>query len=304
MIVPPENSQTTDGPMSEVEALAREVETRRDILSASAFPVQPWLDVPELGFAAVVVAAGPGDAAQAAADEIARAAWERRARFLVPLVGAGRGGRAERLSAEGPVALVDSADGTSSGAPGDSTAILHALLRAQPGESSDKVALLTIVDPEAARRGRRGGRRRSARPPSRRQARPGAARAGRRLRRRRASRRRSLHVLGGGRRRTRRRHGRDRRSPNRRWRPGHPGGRDGEGGRLLRPRALPKRRPRAPGGAGGRRQVADEPSLDVPGHRPKHYLRRRAGCRDAATDLARLPPTRRDRSIRSTTGHW
>lgn len=150
MIVPPENSQTTDGPMAEVEALAREVAARPGILSASAFPVQPWLDVPELGFAAIVVADGEAETAQAAADEIARAAWERRARFFVPLVAPDRA-VAYSVAAEGPVALIDSADGTSSGAPGDSTAILHALLRAQPGGPSDRVALLTIVDPESAR---------------------------------------------------------------------------------------------------------------------------------------------------------
>ncbi len=150
MILPPENSQTTDGPMAEVEALARAVESRPDILSASAFPVQPWLDVPELGFAAIVVSDGPAAPARAAAGEIARAAWERRSRFLVPLVSPDEA-VARALAAEGPVALIDSADGTSSGAPGDSTALLNALLRAQPNGPAGAVALLTIVDPEAAR---------------------------------------------------------------------------------------------------------------------------------------------------------
>jgi len=150
MIVPPENSQTTDGPMAEVESLAREVERRPGILSASAFPVQPWLDVPELGFGAVVVAEGASDAARSAADEIARAAWAARERFLVPLVSPDEA-VARALAAEGPVALIDSADGTSSGAPGDSTAILHALLRLQPCGPTGKVVLLTVVDPESAR---------------------------------------------------------------------------------------------------------------------------------------------------------
>lgn len=150
MIVPPENSQTTDGPMAEIEALAREVERRPGILAASAFPVQPWLDVPELGFAAVVVADDQEGPARLAADEIARAAWSARARFLVPLVSPEEA-VARALTAEGPVALVDSADGTSSGAPGDSTAILHALLAIRPTRSTERAVLLTVVDPEAAR---------------------------------------------------------------------------------------------------------------------------------------------------------
>ncbi len=47
----------------------------------------------------------------------------------------------------GPVILVDSADGVSSGAPGDSTAILRALLDAHVTRRT----LLTVVDPEAAK---------------------------------------------------------------------------------------------------------------------------------------------------------
>ena len=150
MIVPPENSQTTDGPMAEVEAVARQVEARPGILAASAFPVQPWLDVPELGFAATVVSQGPADQAREAADEIARAAWERRSLFLVALFPPDQA-VSQALAAAGPVALIDSADGTSSGAPGDGTAILHALLEAQPRWPADRVALATVVDPESAR---------------------------------------------------------------------------------------------------------------------------------------------------------
>ena len=43
-IISPVNSRTTDGPMTEVVAKARELEQDNDILAVSYFMVQPWLD--------------------------------------------------------------------------------------------------------------------------------------------------------------------------------------------------------------------------------------------------------------------
>ena len=153
LLLPPELSQTTEGPMAALQAMARAAEGRAGCLSASLFPVQPWLDVPELGFTAVVVGDGDHAAAQREADRLAAAAWEARAQFAVPLVSPADA-VAEALAApEGPILLVDSADGTSSGAPGDSTALLRALLAAP----LTRPALLTLVDPEAAPRAARAG---------------------------------------------------------------------------------------------------------------------------------------------------
>jgi microcystin degradation protein MlrC len=146
MIVPPENAQTTDGPLGEVVAAAREAESRPRVLAVSVFPVQPWLDVAELGCAVVVVGAD-GRIAQREADHLARMLWERRRRFQVPLLPPDEAVARALAAPDGPILLVDSADGVSSGAPGDSTAILGALVRARP----QRTALVSLVDPEAAR---------------------------------------------------------------------------------------------------------------------------------------------------------
>lgn len=147
MLVPPEFTQTTDGSMAELQARARDVERAPGCLAASLFPVQPWLDVPELGLAAVVVADGDRAAAQRAADRLAGDAWGRRKDFVVPLVAPEAAVAQALAEPSGPVVLVDSADSTSSGSTGDSTAILRALLAARPS----RAALLTLVDPRAAR---------------------------------------------------------------------------------------------------------------------------------------------------------
>ena len=77
MLVSPVAAVTTQGPLAELMARARTLETG-PVLYASLFPVQPWLDVPDLGFAALVCADGDVAAAQAAADELAGLAWSAR----------------------------------------------------------------------------------------------------------------------------------------------------------------------------------------------------------------------------------
>ncbi len=145
LIVPPENAQTDHGPLAEVLAAARRAEERPGIRSVSVFPVQPWLDIPELGCATVVVG-DDGAAAQQVADDPVRRLWVRRHAFHVPLVTPEEVVCQALAASGGPVLLVDSADSTSSGAPGDSTAILRALLRARP----KRHALVSLVDPVAA----------------------------------------------------------------------------------------------------------------------------------------------------------
>jgi microcystin degradation protein MlrC len=146
MLIPPENAQTTEGPLAPLMADVAQLEARPGYLSASLFWVQPWLDVPELGCAAVVVADGRQAAAQDDADRLAAGLWDRRHRFRVPLVPPDEAVARALAAPQGPIVLSDPADGVSSGSPGDSTAILRALLAAQPR----RLALVTLVDPVAA----------------------------------------------------------------------------------------------------------------------------------------------------------
>jgi len=72
---------TSKPPMSTWFDSARALESAGTVLSASTFPMQPWLDVEEAGYSVVVVTDGDQGAAEGAADEIADVGWSLRADF-------------------------------------------------------------------------------------------------------------------------------------------------------------------------------------------------------------------------------
>jgi microcystin degradation protein MlrC len=119
-----------------------------EVLSASVFAVQPWLDIAEMGFATVAVVEDDAVRAQRIADDLANVAWNEREAFmateLVPIDTA-----IERAlgAPAGPIVLSDLADGTGAGSPGDATAVIAALLAADPPEP----AYVCVRDPAAAR---------------------------------------------------------------------------------------------------------------------------------------------------------
>jgi microcystin degradation protein MlrC len=152
MVVPAEFMLTDNGPMHEVRAQADWHEMEGHVLSASVFGIHPWLDVPEAGCAAVAVA-HELDQAEHITRELAAMLWERRARFEVPLEPLEAGVDRALTATEPPMLLIDSADSTSSGAPGDSTAVLEKLLARRLHEdhfTSARPVLVPIVDPAAA----------------------------------------------------------------------------------------------------------------------------------------------------------
>lgn len=115
------------------------------ILAGALLIGNPFTDVPELGCQLVLCHTGDPAPLEAEALAIAAAFWRDRARMqakLWPLEAA----VAQALALDGPVALTDAADATSSGATGDSNAVLKALLAA----GTRKRALVPIVDPPAA----------------------------------------------------------------------------------------------------------------------------------------------------------
>jgi microcystin degradation protein MlrC len=145
MLVYSENQQTTHGPMAHLVSRADALAEEAGVVAASVLPVQPWLDVPELGLSVLVTTEGDAALAQRVARALASEAWRLRQAFDVELTPVDEAVRLAARAPEGPVVLADSADSTGSGSPGDSTAILAALLDADlPGP-----ALLTVVDPEA-----------------------------------------------------------------------------------------------------------------------------------------------------------
>ena len=146
MMASAERHDTNHGPMVDVMAKARALETRPGILAVTVTPTQPWMDVAELGWSVTVVADGDAALAQAAADELAWMLWDRRDRFLVEKTPVAEAVR-QAIAHEGrPVILADGADSPSAGGKGDGNHLLRELLRI--GYDGD--AFLNVVDPVAA----------------------------------------------------------------------------------------------------------------------------------------------------------
>lgn len=136
---------TSKGPMKEWFDLAREMERRPGVVSVSTFPMQPWLDVPEGGYAAAVIADDDLPLARSLAAELANSVWNLRERLCV--MESISPAAAVRRAVEAPKGLVilsDTGDSVFGGASGDGTTILRELLRQQITQT----ALVPIVDAE------------------------------------------------------------------------------------------------------------------------------------------------------------
>jgi microcystin degradation protein MlrC len=154
MILSPDSARTTTPPLADIVAEGRTMEARGEVLHVSLFPVQPWIDTPDLGFAALVCAQSK-EAAQKAADRLAKMAWDRRAEFepvVTPLDEIIRIG----LSSAGLTVGSDAGDAPSGGGAGDSTTVLAALLQAG-ADRAEHISICTICDTEAAADAARAG---------------------------------------------------------------------------------------------------------------------------------------------------
>lgn len=121
-----------------------EFENSEGGLSGAMFIGNPFTDVPDLCSNVYLAADGDTRRAEAEAVSIAEEFWAMREHLqqpLTPLAGSVR----MAMECAGRVVLVDAADATSSGAPGDSNAILRALVEA----GCTRTALIPIVDPFA-----------------------------------------------------------------------------------------------------------------------------------------------------------
>ena len=114
-------------------------------LSAGIMIGNPFTDVPELCSQVIVVTDGDEEAARMEAERIANEFWPLRHRMQGKLIALERA-IAQALTIAGPVCFTDAADATSSGATGDSNAILRGLIEA----GYPKRVLAQIVDPAAA----------------------------------------------------------------------------------------------------------------------------------------------------------
>ncbi len=135
---------TETGLFGQVIRKAQAMEQIAGGLSAGMFIGNPFTDVPDLCSNAFVVTDGNADQAAKQAVELARDFWSIREKLQSRLTSL-----AETVplaaEAQGRVILTDAADATSSGASGDSNAILRALVEAGFRRST----LAPIVDPPA-----------------------------------------------------------------------------------------------------------------------------------------------------------
>jgi microcystin degradation protein MlrC len=147
MITHQEQFLTATGPMRTWFDRAREMEAQPGVVSASPFPMQPWLDVTEGGWATIVITDRDQRLAEQLAGELADLAWSLRHDFatinsLPPAEAVD-----QAAAASGGLAVVsDMGDVVWGGATGDSTCLLQEVLN----HRSRPPALIPIWDPEVA----------------------------------------------------------------------------------------------------------------------------------------------------------
>ena len=140
---------TDRGPMKRWFDRARAMEADPRVLQASNYPMQPWLDVAEAGWATVVVTDNDRHLAEKLADELADLAWSMRADFqqkdAVSVDAAVlKADQAER----GVVVLSDTGDTVFGGAAGDSNLILESILRL----GIKGRAIIPLIEPQTVAR--------------------------------------------------------------------------------------------------------------------------------------------------------
>ncbi len=136
---------TETGSIRECIQLAQQIEASPAGLSAAVMWGNPFTDVPELRTNAFVVMDGDEQAAREQAIELANRFWKHHEKMQVPLTSLAESVRLASEVASGTVVLMDAADATSSGASGDSNAILREMVR----QKYRGRALIPIVDPAA-----------------------------------------------------------------------------------------------------------------------------------------------------------
>ncbi len=143
---------TATGRIRHVVQAAQAIEASPGGLSAGMFWGNPFTDVPDLRSNSIVVTDGDPDRARREAVRLAEIFWEHHEAMQVPLSTLEESARLARETT-GTAILVDAADATSSGASGDSNAILRALVESGfPGR-----VLTPVVDRPAVEAAFRAG---------------------------------------------------------------------------------------------------------------------------------------------------
>ena len=153
MITPAETQLSSEPPLSDLMAMTRQQEETEGVLSSSVFAVQPWMDIPEMGWCSVVVADANRELADRLARDLADLAWKERAAYTRPCLTHIQALDAAFASPARPVVISDPADLMTGGGTGDSTWYLKELLARAPQDP----CYLTMVDAGAAQHMARAG---------------------------------------------------------------------------------------------------------------------------------------------------
>lgn len=143
---------TKNGCYGDLLRECRRLEAEGTALAAGIMIGNPFTDVPELCSQVLVMTDGDAVAAEREATRLAQEFWPLRFRMQGKLIGLDRA-IAQASSIDGRVIFTDAADATSSGASGDSNAIIAALKAA----GYRKRVLAPIVDAPAASAAHRAG---------------------------------------------------------------------------------------------------------------------------------------------------
>jgi microcystin degradation protein MlrC len=143
-----EGHDTSFGPMREVLDRLHEIEKLPGVLDATVFCTQPWLEVTELGWSALVVTENDPILGQSLADELALMMWDRRERVLFSkekiedlIEEINRSEPSDR-----PFVLADGSDSPSAGSQGDGNYLLKHLLE----NPINDTVYMTLTDASAA----------------------------------------------------------------------------------------------------------------------------------------------------------
>ena len=147
LLIPAEGMRTDVGPMSEVRRIANRKYTGT-VMDISLFPVQPWLDVPELGLGVLVTTDNQPSKARHLAEELADEIWQRKERMTTPrLMIPEVAFREARKSRVRPFVMAHTADCPTAGAVGDDPV----MVTEARNHGADLVVVHTVLDPSAVR---------------------------------------------------------------------------------------------------------------------------------------------------------
>jgi microcystin degradation protein MlrC len=154
MIAPQDQFLTSQGPMKSWFDRARQAEKEKAVLSISLFPMQPWVDVAEGGWAVVVYTDNDPALAGRIACLLADLAWSLREDFwLSERVPPAEAVQQAVDAPEGLIILSDMGDAVYGGGTGDSTCVLREMLK----QSIPCPAYIPVVDPETVEQALKNG---------------------------------------------------------------------------------------------------------------------------------------------------